>query len=234
MKKLLFLFLFPPLLGICQTSSPYSEHYMCEDEENGFYCDLYFVGNEYCLMLTHFNEEADAEMSILLSEGSVDKNGRYYILKDHSQDYTLLLEETDDELVMLHSYKFLIQKRFAKTSNYEEEWFTKEVKTKDQLEEAILANNKEQRKEIPLPYGFYKVQETSEWRFSLQLNENETYDLCYKDRPLSEGSYKRDKNTLILNDDYLRCTFYALIKDGKITGIFLPFHTEAVDFFYSK
>ena len=135
---------------------------------------------------------------------------------------------------MLHSYKFLIQKRFAKTSSYEEEWLTKEVKTKDQLEEAILAYNKEQRKELPLPYGFYKVQETSEWRFSLQLNENETYDLCYKDRPLSEGSYKRDKNTLILNDDYLRCSFYALIKDGKITGIFLPFHIEAVDFFYSK
>lgn len=234
MKKLLFLFLFSPLLGICQTSSPYSEHYISKGEEEGYFCDLYFVGNEYCLVLTHFNEESDAEMGILLSEGSVDKNGRYYILKDHSQDYTLLLEETDDELAMLHSYKFLIQKRFAKTSSYEEEWFTKELKTKDQLEEAILVYNKEQRKELPLPYGFYKVQETSEWRFSLQLNENKTYDLSYRDWPLSEGSYKRDKNTLILNDDYLRCTFYALIKAGKITGIFLPFHIETVDLFYSK
>jgi len=79
-----------------------------------------------------------------------------------------------------------------------------------------------------MPLGLYKSNGDF---FSLNILPNNNYNFQYDNLKLSEGTWSRNGNILILYDTTFKISFYALISDKLLISNILPGNCEGEMFF---
>jgi hypothetical protein len=218
---------------ICANSfAQLSEGYFLDKINDNYNCYLLFSGNgHYSILVSEDSGESDAIRSFFLSVG------KYRIIKndiklfDNSGGFTMLLKKNNSEIEVIHSFKWFKNKHFIfdkKTHSNPEEF---ESAPKINASSILLERKKYNsihKTVIPMSLGFYK---SNGFFFSLNLLPNNNYSYQYKTLKLSEGTWSRNGNILILYDTTLKISLYALISNNLLISNILPGNCEGEMFF---
>ena len=183
-------------------------------------CNIYFFKSGNYYIEVNENITSDMNESLVFSYGTFVVNGSVVKLLDKVNNYTMELILDNKELVVKKSFNWLLSKHFTfsgSISNSEPKFITSKFDTLEtQLERK---NYKRLNKNLfSFDLGTYKNKQG----FCLNIQQNNSYKLVFKNIILSEGQWFREGNELSLFDITLKHSFYLLIDNQKLISKFLP------------
>lgn len=216
----------------CFATNKFSGIYYCDDKDVSYYIEFQKNGC-YTLELGK-NITNDIFNVTILSYGKFTSVNNIITLIDDAHGFKMKLKRLiSDQIVFDKGFSFLKDKDFRfRYDSHDLDCIDNNIDIKKQKQERDLY--KQSHKILyPIQYttyesvdntfkdGKYGIYETDR-AYKFEINKDYSYRLYYKKVLVSEGVWKRDKNELLLLDEYLKHTFYMLIsKDGLISK-YLP------------
>lgn len=161
----------------------------------------------------------DIVAGFILSVGKYSKKNNKITLIDKNNGYKIILLTINRNLKVEQGFKFLKNKMFnyslySDTKNSTEHTLFKNIDVSKERERQKQLN----KKMLPFNCGTYKNEE----HLKLVIQQDNNYMLDYKNIHISEGSWKRVGNEIVLYDPLLKCSFYVFVTDKGLNGKLLP------------
>ncbi|MCL2041752.1 MAG: hypothetical protein FWG84_06915 [Bacteroidales bacterium] len=200
------------------------------------YCDIYFTNTgRYCIMLSaHLSD--DILLDVPLSDGTYSILDNDIILTDKYLHYKMQLEYKNNELHVKEAFRFLQNKvfEFRRLSDFP---FIESYNISDfilQQERNIYTS--QYQSAFSLKAGQYRNAGQISY-FSLNLSPMGFYTLQYIIEDiiyliLSDGTWSRNGNELILYDTEVEHNFYMHIGKNKLISKLLPGDYEGITLYY--
>jgi hypothetical protein len=222
-----------------------------------YYCDFnngrenvscyieFFNDNRYILSLD-YQVTPDFIKALILSSGRYEIKGKMILFCDEIHGFTLRYTKFDsNQLKQEHGFHFLKNKIMTLNSNNAQSVFPpipfNATIQKRQREEYL------QQYYFLLPFtpGFYESEynTVNERRhnifetgldYEINIQQNGKYVLYYKKTAISEGSWKRRKNEIILFDESLQHQYYILINAKGLISKYLLGEFKGCKLFLKK
>lgn len=178
--------------------------------------DLFlFDRGSYMILLTD-QSQTDADdfvYTIVLSSGRFTKDSNMIILKDDVEKYTMVFNLENARLIAEQSFGLLKNVALCYLNTIEESHVRERFKDYDYYFSEVECEeyNNEHRQEIPLKFGFYGDKYETSLLYNYRVNDDSTFSITYKKIVISEGTWSRNNNVLILTDKDLLFPSYLLI-----------------------
>lgn len=216
--KLFIIALLISVTGITfgQTSGIYSAQDFVNQVEYNIY--LYKSGS-YLIELSEGVTE-DLEQSLVLSYGSYHVQKGHLMLTDKVNEFTMVLSLDNDKIMVKKSLICITGRTFElyrKDTGEEPVFFKAGINASSLLTERTNYF-KTIKTDFCISYGIY----TDKRGYGINIRAENQYSVEYKNIVISKGTWKRDRNELILKDATLRHNFHALIDGGKLVSKLLP------------
>jgi len=194
--------------------------YTLNESVGGTECNIYFYESDSYYIELSENVTSDIIESFVLSYGCYSSKKNEVIMTDKVHGYKMQLTPNKNQLKVKHAFNWLVNKEFSFYDNiYNNEPTFISSKTNASTARHERMNYENENKALfPLNMGVYETEQG----FSLVLDSNNKYKLGIKNTIISEGTWNRERNELILFDTTLKHSFYALIGKDNLISKFLP------------
>ena len=169
--------------------------------------------------------------------------GKYYLkddtiyLKDHINGYFIKMMTKGNSIYAVQSFNWMLNLTFEYFEGFQDldsiPFFQNKGYHQQFLKE--LGNyNVENKIKYNFNIGKYKSTTVS-WPEEFNFSPDSTYKIIFKNTIISEGTWRRDENLIILKDITLNFEFYVFIKsDSTLDGKYLPSYSSREIFIYSN
>ena len=197
--------------------SQISKIYLYESVGNKIDCNIFFYKDGfYKLTLDDYTSENPYEVG--LSKGNYVVKNDMILLTDQYNKFTMQFLNKGKNIVGIKTFQFLENKKFIESylDIYDKPTISDSYNLTLKDSRAYFA---EKNKELfNLDFGTYLMQ----LDFTLSLSAEYNFKFCYRDIILLKGSWKRNQNEIVLNDDLFKHPFYVIIDKDKLRSKILP------------
>lgn len=208
---------------------------LCASLEDGSTTDCWMYLSKKKYWITFDSSWEDIVFVGQLSYGKVNRVGERLYLRDSQFGIETVLTKNGRNLRVEKSFPFLDGQLFEHESD---------LRTKDEIYESdldmmvdsltdfsaqmerIVCYKAQNPEEIPLKEGLFRSEKYLLLDYAIEIKENQTYRLSAYTFPISEGTWTREGNVLMLSDPNFSKTFYLLVADNKLIGEVLPLLNE--------
>ncbi len=199
----------------------------------------YFDNNRYVLTM-EFQESPDIIKAQILSGGHYKNEGKKLLLFDEIHGFTLRYTLIEfNQLVQEHGFTFLINKIMTLYPNNTQTAFPPipfNAATQKQRREKYL---RQYYFSLPFTPGIYESEYNTVKKgrytifetgldYEINIMRNGRYVLQYKRIAISEGTWERKENEIVLFDENLQHNFYLLISNRSLISMYLPGEFRAI------
>jgi len=218
MKKIfliIFIIIFTSNFILAQLSGGYTLYNLGDDKSIKCNVSLYKDGT-YEITLDE-NTAEDIVESILISIGTyLYKNGEITLI-DNYHGYKMIFIDQKCCILAKKSFQWMQNKKFIKTNSDFIKSIYFKIKFKP-LKQERADFKKLYKEKFNLNYGVYE----NEVGFSINFLSDNKYKFEYRKIILSEGTFKKNENELVLFDTALNYPFYVFIKKNVLISKLLP------------
>lgn len=212
-----------PSFAFCQDGV-----YGCDNYQNNNKCSLFLEIREgkYMLQLGYMASE-DNITGATLSIGKSCEKEKEIVLEDELFGYPIVFERIDPNvLVLKQGFQPMIGSVFEYLREPTSSLFVYNSDTRDFHRNPYHIKKDNHKARFERKNGFqagsYAIGDEFEKIYRLNLEESGRFNYQYRSVILSEGSWRRCGNLLILNDDGMNKPFFAIIKENGIISSLLP------------
>lgn len=182
--------------------------------------DIFFFKNGHYLLDLQESLSDDVIEGMIFSDGSFSQKNNEITLTDKVHGYKIVLLKNNNELQVINGFNWLMKKSFVffNKSVYNEEKHIPKINVSSFIRKRY-EYKKSHKTGIPLYPGIY---DDIRSRTSLNIQSNNQYSMMYKSIILSQGSWRRNGNELVLLDSALKQPFYVLIGNNVLISCLLP------------
>lgn len=197
-------------------------------------CWIEYFDNYRYVLTIEFQKSPDIIKAQILSTGHYKVEGKKILLSDEIHGFTLryaLIES--NQLVQEHGFPFLNNKTMTLYPNNNQNVFPPipfNAAIQKQQREKYL---RQYYFTLPFTPGIYESEYNTvkKGRFTIfetgldyeiNIMRNGRYVLQYKRIAISEGTWERKENEIVLFDEYLQHNFYLLISLRSLISMYLP------------
>jgi TonB family protein len=219
MKKIISIF----FVLFCSCSWNYAQTFVSGIYEiNNFdttlSCYIEFYADERYQLILEEHVTNDMVESTILSYGRFNIKKDVIILFDavHGFEMEFYISKTK-QIIVTKGFIFLMRKVLT----FDQDIYTKCMKPEINPEKQQRSRAEYLRLHSTL-YTFHYGQYGSVSAYQLDLKRDKQYTLFYKDILISEGTWKRQGNEIILFDTHLQHSFYVLVGKDRLISCYLP------------
>lgn len=230
-----YLIVFIPFLMLFSTSKAYYKnkgwlyHLELPDDKridqfqhsNSKDCFIMLYDNEHYLIELISSLTDDMSYSTYLSSGWYHWNNDSLCLKDIKYGYELCFISVDSvTMENVNGYPFMSGRCFTGGMRYLND-YPDLIEFNNDIIDEISSYNSSSELHYELNYKTYYYKTFVEYAITLQ--EDYTYTIDYDGLTLSKGTWKRNGNLIIMEDSFLKSSYYALIRENELESYTIDF-----------
>jgi len=218
MKFIIFCLIFFACTSVTTLSQLSAVYSLDNVSGNSTDCCIYLYKNGVYEIVLEEQETVDLISNSQISYGNYTCENKQINLFDLYNGYQMRFILRDDYIVSIRSFKWLLNRKFLKRDfqiyDDPDSTYLKEKKVEQRRKEFKQICNVE----YPMKMGIYKTI----YGFTLNIKCDRQYVFEYHGIILSEGTWSRNGNELVLVDTVLQYSFFVFIEKEGLNCLILP------------